>query len=577
MKNAEVAKIFNEMADILEIQGENPFRVRAYRRAAMSIDGYPGDVAAIGKDGLKKIPGIGDDLASKVMEIVETGTCEHYETLKSKVPEGLTLLLGIPGLGPKTARLLHDRLKVKSVEELESLAKAHRLKGLPGIQEKTEKNILKGIETLKARKGAGRSPIGKVLPLAEEIMARLKDKAPVTEISLAGSLRRWRETIRDIDILASSGNPVAVMDVFASLPEIKRVLAKGGTKTSVLLAGDIQSDLRVVEEGAFGAALCYFTGSKEHNIRLREMAVKKGLKVNEYGVFEADGKKIGGGREEDVYKALGLPFIPPELREDSGEIEAALAGRLPRLVELADIKGDLHVHSKWSDGSYSFDELAQAALERGYRYIAITDHSKGLGIARGLTGERIMEEVKAISALNKKLKGLRLLSGVEVDIRADGSLDLPDEILSRLDVVNAAIHSGFRQSKSQLTRRLTGAMKNPYVGIISHPTGRLLGEREAYEVDMDELLEAAKKTGTALEINAFPARLDLNDVAAKRAKQMGIPIAISTDAHLLEHFGYMAYGVSIARRAWLEAGDILNTRGLDGLLSALRVKRKAAS
>jgi DNA polymerase (family 10) len=357
---------------------------------------------------------------------------------------------------------------------------------------------------------------------------------------------------------------------------VKDVLMQGPTKSSLIIDKGLQVDLRVVEEESFGAALAYFTGSKEHNIRLREMAVKEGLRINEYGIFRVrDEKKLGGKEEEDVYRILGLPFIPPELREDTGEIEAALGGRLPELVHLSDIKGDLHVHTKRSDGSHDFDELIEAARTYGYEYIAITDHSKGLGIAHGLTEERLMEEKKEIDALNKKLKGFKLLAGVEVDIRGDGTMDFPDEVLKQMDIVVASIHSGFRQQRAQITQRLVSAMKNPYVSVIAHPTGRLIGERDPYDVDMDEVLRAAKETGTAMEINAYPLRLDLIDVHVKAAKEMGVSIAISTDAHITSQFNYMVYGVSIARRGWLGKSDILNTMGYGTLMKALKKKTMA--
>ncbi|MDA8174351.1 MAG: DNA polymerase/3'-5' exonuclease PolX [Nitrospiraceae bacterium] len=575
MKNAEIAKIFYDMADILEINDENPFRVRAYRRAALNIEGHPKDAALLPVEELRKIPGIGADLAGKIREITETGTCADYEKLKKKYPAGLTEILAIPGLGPKTAKFLNDKFKVKGIDHLEMLAREHKLKG-PGIKEKTEMNIIKGIEMLRGRQ-TERHPIGKVLPSARELMEYLGKSSAVRKISIAGSLRRWKETVRDIDILAASARPDELMDYFVKLPQVSRVLAKGPTKSSVVIGyggNGIQADLRVVEEDAYGAALCYFTGSKEHNIRLREMAVKRGLKVNEYGIFDSKGKKIGGQREEDVYQAVGLPYIPPELREDSGEIEAALKGQLPSLIQLSDIKGDLHAHSKQSDGSYPLEKLIEAARARGYNYMALTDHSKSLGIARGLDEQKILEQIKMIDALNKKLRGFRVLKGVELDIRGDGALDLPDAILARLEIVNASIHSGFRQDAARITGRIVRAMENPYVNVISHPTGRLIGEREAYGLDFERVLKAAKETGTALEINCYPARLDLNDQMARRARDMGIPLVISTDTHVLTHFEFMEYGVEVARRAWCGPGDVLNTLDLKNLLAALAAKRK---
>ncbi len=569
MKNQEIARIFNEIADLLEIKGENPFRIRAYRRAALNIEGFSSDIAATPEEELLKIPGIGRDLAGKIHEYVQTGSIKAYDDLKNEVPGGLSLLLSVPGLGPKTAKLLYEKLQVKDLDDLERAAREHKLSGLPGIKDKTEENIMKGIEMLK--RGMERQPLGKVLPLAREIVNELRKTAPTDKVEIAGSIRRWKDTVKDIDILVTSRNPKAVMDAFVRLSSVRDVVMRGPTKSSVILHTGIQVDVRVVDEESFGAALAYFTGSKAHNIRLREMAVKSGLKINEYGIFrERDGKKLGGRREGDVYRLLGLPFIPPELREDAGEIEAALSGHLPHLVDLPDIKGDLHVHTKRSDGSHDFDELIAEARKRGYEYIAITDHSKGLGIARGLSEEKLLEEKAAIDALNRQLKGFTVLAGVEVDIRGDGRMDFGDEVLKRLDVVVASIHSGFRQSRAQLTSRLVSAMRNPHVSIIAHPTGRLIGERDSYDVDMEEVLREARATGTAIEINAYPLRLDLTDTLARRAKDMGIRLVISTDTHITNQFGYMEYGVAIARRGWLEKSDVLNTMDYRSLVKAIK-------
>ena len=572
MKNQEIAKVFNDIADILEIKGDNPFRIRAYRRAAQNIDGFAGDIAETLEEDLRKIPGIGHDLAEKINEYVKTGRLKFYEELKKEVPHGLVEMLSVPGIGPRTAKMLFEKLKISSVDELEQVAKKGGLKGLPGIQIKTEDNILKGIAMIKRR--TDRFPIGRVLPIAEDMLKKLRDAAPVKEIAIAGSLRRWKDTIKDIDMLATSRDPKKVMNVFTRLPHVKEVLMKGPTKSSIVTRENIQVDLRVVEEDSVGAALAYFTGSKAHNIRLREMAVKKGLKINEYGVFDVKtNKKIGGKNEADIYKALGLLFIPPELREDTGEIEAAFERKLPELFELSDIKGDLHVHTKYSDGSHDIEELVDEARKRGYKYIAITDHSKGLGVARGMSIEKLLEQNKKIEAVNKRLKNFFLLSGVEMDIRSDGTMDYPDEVLKKLDIVIASIHSGFRQSKEQLTKRLVSAMKNPFVSIIAHPTGRLIGERDAYDVDIDEVLMTARDTGAAIEVNAYPLRLDLSDIYIRKAKGMGIPLAISTDAHVAYQFDFMRYGVGIARRGWLEKKDVLNTYPYKALLKRLKNKQ----
>ena len=569
MKNQEIAKIFNEIADILEIKNENPFRIRAYRRAALNVEGLTRNVEDLSEDELLKVPGVGKDLAAKVAEYIKTGKIATHEELKKEIPQIVLDLESVPGLGPKTAMLLHEKLHIKSIDELAKLAEEHKLAGLPGIKGKTEENILKGIGMLK--RGRERSPLGKVLPIAQDIVDQLRGKAPLTRINIAGSLRRWKDTIKDIDILAMSDNPKEVMRVFVHLPHVKDIIMQGPTKSSVVIKEGLQVDLRVVEKESYGAALAYFTGSKEHNIRLREMAVKRGLTINEYGIFRVkDNKKLGGEKEEDTYRILDLQYVPPEMREDRGEIEAAIEGKLPKLVTIEDIKGDLHVHSKWSDGSHTSEQLVDAAKERGYSYFALTDHSQGLGVARGLTVERLVEQKKEIDAINKKLKNFRILLGTEVDIRSDGTLDFPDDVLQTLDIVVASIHSGFKQTKEQITSRIVAAMKNPYVSIIAHPTGRLIGERDAYEVDMDKILKTAKETGTAMEINSYPLRLDLSDIYAKKAKEMGIPIVISSDAHVTTQFNFMSYGVSLARRSWLEKEDIVNTLEAKQLLKKLK-------
>jgi DNA polymerase (family X) len=569
MKNQQIAKIFTEIAELLELKEENIFRIRAYRRAAQNIDGLPRDVAAMSEEELEAIPGIGKDLTGKIFEYLATGKVAKHEELKKESPAGVLELLRVPGLGPKTVKLLYEKKKIRSVEELESLTRAGKLAGLPGIRKKTEENILQGIELIKRRNE--HHPLGRVLPLAEDIVRRVRDGAPIGQIMVAGSIRRWKETVNDIDILSTSRQPEMVMDAFVKLPHVSRILARGPTKSSIIAEDGIQVDLRVVEEDSFGAALQYLTGSKQHNIRLREMAVRAGLKINEYGVFTEPGeKKIGGKKEEDVYKALKLPFIPPELREDTGEIEAAEKGTLPDLVTLGDIKGDLHVHTKWSDGSHDLDIIAEAARKRGYRYIAITDHTKGLGIAHGLDEARLAEEIELIEETNTKHTGFTILKGIEVDIRSDGRLDLSDDALAGLDIVVASIHSGFKQPREQITKRLLSAIRNPCVSVIAHPTGRLIGERDAYDVDLEAVLKEAARYGVAMEINAYPLRLDLNDAQIKLAKEYGAPFVISTDTHVMNQYDFMIYGVSVARRGWLEKKDILNTLEYGQLIGRLK-------
>lgn len=574
MKNAEIAVLFSEIADFLEIKGENPFRVRAYRRAAQTMEGLAEDVAAVAdRGGLLEIPGIGKDLAGKIQEFLQSGVVEYLEGLRREIPVGVVELMRIHGVGPKTAKLLYEQVGVDSVEKLEELAKEHKLAGVPGIQAKTEENILKGIAVW--RGGRERTPLGAALTLAETILETLRNLEEVDQISTAGSLRRMKETVKDIDILVTSKTPARIMEVFVGLPNAAEVLAHGETKSSLRLRESIQVDLRVVEPDCFGAALQYFTGSKQHNIRVRELAQRRELKVSEYGVFDGrSGKRVAGATEEDVYRAIGLPSIPPELREDAGEIEAALEDRLPTLVALADIRGDLQLHTTWSDGVHSLADLAAGVQAKGYQYMAVTDHSKSVTIAKGMDEARIVEMIAEVRSLNRRLKRFRVLAGCEVDILADGSLDFPDEILAQLDLVQVSVHSRFKMSREEMTARIVRAVRHPLVHILGHPTGRLIGERAAYEVDMEAVLQAAKVAGIAVEINASPSRLDLNDLHARRAKDLGIPISISTDAHAMPQLDFMRYGVAVARRAWLTPGDVLNTLSDRDLVSWLGQRRR---
>jgi DNA polymerase (family 10) len=570
LKNLELSQIFEQIAKILKIKGENPFKIRAYEKITLVLENLPIDIETIyHQGGLNNIPGVGAGIAKKIEEFLTTGKLEYYEKLKETIPTGVIELLDIPEVGPKTAKLLYEKLEVDNIEKLERAIKEHQIKDLPGMGEKSETNILRGIELYKRRKE--RFLLGRALPLAEEMVEILSQLKETNKISFAGSLRRKKETIGDIDILVTSQNPEKIMKTFTSLPQVREILAEGPTKSSIITNDDLHIDVRVVEPISFGAALQYFTGSKAHNIKLRELALKRNLKINEYGVFEVEsGNRIAGEKEEEVYQALNLPFIPPELREDRGEIEAAQENRLPQLIGYSQIKGDLHLHTKWSDGAHTIKQMAEAAKKRGYKYIAITDHSQSLKFAGGLIEERLREQVEEIQKLNQELKDFTILSGIEVDIKSDGSLDFSDEILSKLDVVIAAIHSGFKQESKIITERIIKAMQNRFVNIIAHPTGRLIGYRESYQVDINEMMEVAAKIGTILEINSYPERLDLNDIYCRMAKEKGVQLAIETDAHSIEGLTFMDLGVAVARRGWLEEKDIVNTLPLDKLLKRLK-------
>ena len=564
MKNLEIAHIFGNMADLLEIQGANPFRVRAYRNARSSLEALTDTVDEIARrDALKEIPGIGKDLAGKIVEYIETGKIQGFEDLKAEVPIGLVHIVSIPTIGPKTARAIFDHLGVESVEDLEKLASGEGLLAVPGIKEKTLENIVRGIALFKRRKGM--FLLGRTLPVARGICEVLSDVAE--RVAYAGSLRRMKESVHDVDILAASDDPERIMQSFLETSDPVRVLVHGSTKTSVLLEGDLQVDLRVVEPASWGAALAYFTGSKSHNIRLRERAIKRGLKLNEYGLFDNDDKIVAAVEEEDIYRALDLPFIPPVLREDRGEIEVAIEGRLPDLIRAEDIRGDLHMHTTWSDGAASTAEMVDAAIAKGYDYVAITDHSKSLGVAGGLSEEDLINHVQEIEEINARHPDFRVLAGTEVDIRNDGSLDYSDEMLSKLDFVVASIHSGLRQDRATLTSRIVRAMQNPHVRVIGHPTGRLLGDRDSYDLDFDSIMAEAGRTRTCLEVNAHYHRLDLNDVLCRKAREMGVQVVISTDSHNFENLANLPYGVGTAQRGWLEKEHVLNSHGVEELLA----------
>jgi DNA polymerase (family 10) len=476
-------------------------------------------------------------------------------------------LLKIPSVGPKTAKLLYEKLKIKNISDLETAIKKKKLEGIFGIKEKTIENILKGIELLK--RGKERMSLAVAIQVADEFIRPLKKLPEVKKISSAGSLRRQKETVRDIDILVISEKPQKVMDIFTRIPQVAQILAKGETKSSVRTKDDVQVDCRVVEEKSFGAALLYFTGAKNFNIKLRQLAIKKGLKINEYGVFKKD-KFVGGKTEEEIFKILGMSYIEPELREDTGEIELAQEFKLPKLIELKDLKGDIHVHSKWSDGGNTIEEIVKACQRKGYSYVAITDHSQSLKVAGGMSIADLKKKRQEIDKINKKLKGFRVLYGTEVDIDSDGKLDYPDEILKEFDIVIAAIHTGFKQSSAQLTKRLVRACQNKYVHIVAHPTGRLWGTRDAYEIDFEQILKVAKETNTHLEINAFPQRLDLNDLNCRRTKEMGVKLALGTDAHTTEQLETMKLGIAVARRGWLTRHDVINTLSVEELLRVIK-------
>ena len=568
MRNLEIAAVFRDIAKILEIKGENVFRIRAYERAAQNIESLTEDIERmVREERLTEIPGIGKDLSQRIVEYVTTGSIPLYTDLKKTIPEGLLELLKIPSVGPKTARLLFDKLKIKSIVDLEQAIEKGRLAGLFGIKEKTIQNIRHGIELLK--KGKERMTLAQAVQLGGEFYRALIKIPEVKEIAVAGSLRRRKETVRDIDILAVSGKPVKVMDIFAGLPAVAEVISKGDTKASVRTRDGLQVDCRVVERRSFGAALLYFTGSKNFNIKVRQLAIKKGLKINEYGVFRK-GKCIAGRSEPEIFKLLKMQYIEPELREDTGEIELALSSKVPPLVGLEDIKGDFHVHSQWSDGNNSIQEIAGAARTRGYSYIAVTDHSQGLRIAHGVRIADLKKKKKEIDRINSGLKDFRVLFGTEVDIGSDGSLDYPAKVLAGFDIVIAAIHSGFKQSKEQMTRRLVRACQNRHVHIIAHPTGRLWGVRDPYDIDLAEVFTAARDSNTSMEINAFPQRFDLNDINSRRAKERGVKIAIDTDAHSIDQLAVMGLGVAVARRGWLSKDDVLNTLPLDTLLRTIK-------
>ena len=572
--NRQVAEILQRIADMLEIKGEVVYKALAYRKAAQSILDLGRDIGEVWAEGqLRQIPGVGEALAKKLDELLRTGHLQYYEDLQEEVPPGVLSLLAIPDVGPKTARLLWQRLGAMSVADVERAAEAGKLRELPGLGARSEERILEGIRALNRR--TGRVSLSVALPAAMHLVGLLRQVPGVQVASAAGSLRRMKPTIGDLDLLAAAENGEAVTRAFASFPEVIQVVAQGPTKVSVVLENGLEADLRVLPRERWGSLLQHFTGSKEHNVALRAVAQEKGLSLSEYG-YKRGQEEILCPEEADVYRVLGLPWIPPELREDRGEIQAAQKHRLPDLIEIEDVCGDLHVHSDWSDGVASLEDMARAAKALGYQYLVISDHSQSLAVANGLNAERFEEQRKAIDRVNGRLKGFRLLQGCELEICADGSLDLSDEVLALFDVVVASVHMGLRQERERITERVLGAVRNPHVDVIGHLTGRIIGQREPSAVDVEAVLREAARTGTALEVNGIPDRLDLDDVHIKRAIELGVTLCVNSDAHSVDALQAMRYGVAMARRGWASARDVLNTRPLDELLAWLQGRAPAS-
>ena len=568
--NAEVAAIFEKLADLLEIEGANRFRIRAYRKAAQTIANLPREAASMVVEGedLTELPGIGDDLAGKIAEIVTTGKLSLLEEVSKRVPPGLSDIVALPGVGPKRAKALYETLGVRSIDDLRKKTADEKLGRIPGVGKVTAQKIVKAVRQVD--QGTKRYKLSDAEEVARYLVAYLEKLDGIEEVVVAGSYRRRKETVGDLDILVtgSASKSLAVMTAFANFPDVARIIEKGSTRSTIVLNNGMQVDLRYVEPRSFGSALHYFTGSKDHNIGVRSLAVKAGLKLSEYGLFRGD-TRIAGKSETEIYKALGLSYIEPELRENGGEIEAAKSGRLPKLIELKDIRGDLHTHTDASDGTISIADMAKAGRVRGYEYLAITDHSKRVSVARGLDEKRLNVQIDEIDRINEETRGIRILKSCEVDILSDGKLDLDDAVLKRLDFAYGAVHYNFALSREKQTERIIRAMDSPHLSILAHPTGRLINRRPPYEVDMERLLTAAAERNCAVEINAHPDRLDLNDIHCRMAKDLGVKIAISTDAHSADGLDMMRFGVDQARRGWLEAGDVINTLPLMALRKRL--------
>lgn len=572
VQNAEIADRFEHLADLLELQGANPFRVRAYRNAARFIRGHSRSLAELLDEGadLAELPGIGPDLAGKIATLVRTGHLPLLEQTAKKVPAPLVAMTRIEGLGPKRAQALYKALKIRSLEDLARAARSGRIRELPGFGARTEQLIAQRVE--RAATAEHRLRLADAEQVAGPLVDYLRGIDGVKDIEVAGSFRRRRETVGDLDVLVSAARGAKVMDDVVRYEDVAEVQAQGGTRATLRLRNGLQVDVRVVPAAAFGSALHYFTGSKAHNIAVRRMAMARGLKLNEYGIFRGE-RRVGGRTEDEVFAAVGLPVIPPELREDRGEIDAARRGKLPKLVRLEDLRGDLHCHSRATDGRDTIEAMAKAAAARGYEYVSINDHSRRVTVAHGLDRKRLLEQVRAVDRLNARLDGITVLKSVEVDILEDGRLDLPDVVLKELDFTVCAIHYGFGYSRARQTERILRAMDNPHFSILAHPTGRLINAREAYDIDLERVLEAARERGCVMELNAQPDRLDLDDRGCRLAKEVGVKIAISTDAHRVADLELMRFGVDQARRGWLERGDVVNTLPLAELRRVLRQAR----
>ncbi|TGC09721.1 DNA polymerase/3'-5' exonuclease PolX [Methanolobus halotolerans] len=574
MNNTKVAAFLNRMASLLEFKGENPYKIKAYQRAARNIKVLDEDLSSLYEKGrISEIPGVGEAIRDKVIEILTKGTFEAYEETIAEIPPGVLDIMDIPGIGPKTAKLFHEKLDIGSIEELVRAAEEHRIRRLARMGPRQEEKIIRSVQRHLKSSDSGRTPLAVASPIADQIKEQLNTCPYIREIIAAGSLRRRKETVKNIDLLALSDDPQAAADAFLDLKSVTDVIEKGESLISIIYKGMIRVDLRIIPKGSFGPSLQHFTGSKEHNVHLRKLALSKGYRLSEYGFADTETNTLKTCEsEKEVYDFLGLGYPVPELREDRGEIEAGMEKALPGLIDMKDIKGDLHVHSNWSDGKNSIEELAVAALEKGYEYVAITDHSHSTAIASGLSDKKLLEHARDVDRVNEKIEGIRLLSGTECDIRSNGKLDYSNEVLESLDIVIVAVHAALEQDRKTMTKRIVTALENEHVDILAHPTGRKFGKRGAYDVDMEKVFQTALDNDKILEINSSPARLDLNDINARIAKNLGIKLAISTDTHKLDNFNNIRYGIDVARRAWVEPQDVVNTRKLKEISSLLGIR-----